>query len=74
MSHGQLHKYVNYCSFKLSDSGKCYVWGLVPWAAKTFSDPLELDLQECVHVQATNLFAAVITSVSKQFAIIQTTP
>jgi hypothetical protein len=48
-----------------SDSGKCYVWGLVPWAAKSFPDPLELDIQECIHVQATNLFAAVITSVSK---------
>lgn len=48
-----------------SEEGKCYVWGIVPWAAKTFSNPLELDIQDCVHAQAANQFAVVITSTSE---------
>lgn len=51
----------NHPSF--AGEGKCYVWGLVPWAAKTFSQPLQLDTEDCVHAQASNQFAAVITSV-----------
>jgi hypothetical protein len=53
-----------------SEEGKCYVWGIVPWAAKTFSHPLELDIQDCVHAQAANQFAVVVTSESENHMFI----